>query len=48
MVYLDDLRLRFRKLHLFHNFAAGCSIIYLSIRLSLPVHQYKRKFYGLP
>ena len=46
MVYLNDLRSRFCKLHLFHNFAADCSIIYLSIRLSLPVHQYKRKFYG--
>ena len=48
MVYLDNLRSHFCKLHLFHNFAAGCSVIYLSICLPLPVYQYKRKFYGLP
>lgn len=48
MVHLDDLHSHFCKLHLFHNFAASCPIIYLSIRLPLPVYQYKRKFYGLP
>ena len=48
MVYLCDLFLRFCKLHLFHNFAAGCSVIYLSIRLPLLVYCHKRKFYDLP
>ena len=46
MVYLDDLRSHFCKLHLFHNFAASCSIIYLSIRLPLLVYCYKRKFHS--
>ena len=48
MVYLDNLRSHFCKLHLFHNFAAYCSNIYFFIRLSLLVHCHKRKFYGLP
>ena len=47
MVYFGDLFLRFCKLHLFHNFAAGCSIIYFSIRLSLLVYCHKCEFYGL-
>ena len=40
--------MRFCKLYLFHNFAAGCPIIYLSIRLSLLVYCHKCKFYSLP
>ena len=48
MVHLDDLRSHFCKLHLFHNFAASCSVIYLSIHLPLLVYCYERKFYGLP
>ena len=47
MVYLDDLRSHFCKLHLFHNFAAGCPIIYFFIRLSLLIYCHKCKFYGL-
>lgn len=47
MVYLDDLRSRFCKLHLFHNFAAGCPIIYFFIRLSLLIYCRKCKFYCL-
>ena len=47
MVYLDDLRSHFCKLHLFHNFAAGCPIIYFFIRLSLLIYCYKCKLYGL-
>ena len=47
MVYLDDLRSHFCKLHLFHNFAVSYSIIYFLIRSFLLIYCHKHKFYGL-